>query len=73
MLPKAIPYVKSYDGQTKWIYFLIKDDELLEKYTTIWDKVSADIKKEFDNEPVYNKEFLKNKSKSHDDEVTSSM
>ena len=73
MLPKAIPYVKSYDGQTKWIYFLIKDDELLEKYTTIWDKVSADIKKEFDSEPVYNKEFLKNKSKSHEDEVTSSM
>ena len=24
------------------------------KYNTIWDKVSADIKKEFDSEPVYN-------------------
>ena len=27
------------------MYFLIKDDELLEKYNTIWDKVSSDIKK----------------------------
>ena len=25
---------------------LIEGDELLEKYNTIWDKVSADIKKE---------------------------
>ena len=27
------------------MYFLFGDDELLEKYNTIWDKVSADIKK----------------------------
>ena len=26
--------------------FLIENDDLLEKYNTIWDKVSADIKKE---------------------------
>ena len=24
--------------------FLIEDDDLLEKYNTIWDKVSVDIK-----------------------------
>ena len=52
------------------MYFLIEDDNLLEKYNTIWDKVSANIKKEFDSEPVYNKEFLKTKIKSHGDEVT---
>ena len=57
MFPKTSPYVKIYDGQTKWMYFLIEDDDLLEKYKTIWDKVSTDIKKEFNNEPVYNKTF----------------
>ena len=70
MLPKTSAYVKSYDGQTKWIYFLIEDDDLLEKYNTIWGKVSADIKKEFDSKPVYIKELLKTKIKYHDDEVT---
>ena len=25
----------NYDGQTKWIYFFIEDDDLLEKYNTI--------------------------------------
>ena len=50
--------------------FLIEDDELLQKYNTIWDKVSADMKKEFDSEPIYNKIFLKSKIKSHGNEVT---
>ena len=45
MLLKTKTYVKSYDGQTKWMYFLIEDDDLLEKYNTISDKVNADIKK----------------------------
>ena len=70
MLPKTSAYVKSYDGQTKLMYFLIESGDLLEKYDSICDKVSADIKKEFDNEPIYNNEFLKTKIKSHLDEVT---
>ena len=49
--------------------FLTENDDLLEQYNTIWDKVSADIKKEFDSEPVSNKNFMKSKVKSHSDEV----
>ena len=60
-LAKMSAYVKSYDGQTKWMYFLIEDDDLLEKYNAIWDKFSTDVKKEFDSEPVYNEQFLKTK------------
>ena len=45
MSPKTRADVKIYNEQTKWMYFLIKDDALLEKYNTIWDKFSADIKK----------------------------
>ena len=70
MLNKKSAHVKSYDRQTKWMYFLIKDGDLLEKYNTIWDNVSADIKKEFDSEIVYNKNYLKTKIKFHRAEVT---
>ena len=59
MLPKTSAYVKRYDGETKWMYFFIEDDDLIKKHNTISDKVTSDIKKEFDSEPVYNKEFLK--------------
>ena len=69
MLPKTSAYVTTYDGLTKLMYFLIKDDDLLEKYNTIWHKVSADTKKQFDSEPAYNKNFLKIKIKSNGDEV----
>ena len=47
-------FVKSYDGQTKLMYFVIVDDDLFEKYNTIWDKFSADINEELDSEPAYN-------------------
>ena len=50
--------------------FLIEDDDLLDTYNIIWDKVSAGIKKEFDSDPVYNKNYLKTKMKPHGDEVT---
>ena len=43
--------------------------DLLEKYNTVWDKVSADIKEEFDSEPVCSKKYLKTVITSHGDEV----
>ena len=46
MLSKTTAYVKRYDGEITWMYFLIKDDNLLEKYNTIWGKVGGDVKKE---------------------------
>ena len=52
------------------MYFLIEDYDLLDKYNTIWDKFSADIKKEFDSEPVRYEEFLKIEIKFHGHEVT---
>ena len=45
MLPKTNAYVKSYDEQTKLMYFLIEVDDLLKKYNTICDKVTPDMKK----------------------------
>ena len=46
------------------------NDCLLEKCDTIWDKDNADVKKEFDSEPAYNRESLQTKIKCHSDEVT---
>ena len=50
-LPKMSAYRKDFD-KTKYMYFLIKDEKLLEKYNEIWKKVSNIIKKEFGNKPV---------------------
>ena len=50
--------------------FLIEDNNLLEKYNTIWDKASADVEKQFDSEPVCDKKMFKTKLKSYVDEST---
>ena len=39
-------------NETKYMSFFIKDDELLENYNEIWEKVKNSIKKEFDSESV---------------------
>ena len=49
--PKMNAYRKDFD-ETKYISFLKKDDELLEKYNNIWEKVKNNLRKELDSEPV---------------------
>ena len=57
MFPKISANVKCYDGQTKWMYFLIEGDELLEKYNTFRDKVSTEIKNNLIASPSITKNF----------------
>ena len=52
------------------MYFLIGDDDLLENYNIIWDKVSADKKKELDSKRVHNKNFIKTRTKLFGNEAT---
>ena len=56
-------YVKNCDGQAKRMYFLIEDDDFSEKHNIIWNKLNADIEKEFDIKPVYNRVLFENQNK----------
>ena len=72
MLPKASTYVKRYDGQTKWMYFLIEMMTYQKNIILFGIKLpnlQKKNEKEFDREPLYNKHFLKTKIKSPGDEV----
>ena len=62
-------YRKEFD-ETKYMSFLIKGDELLEKYNEIWQKVKNIIKKEFDSESVHNEKYLKAKIKSYNGKIS---
>ena len=42
--PKMTAYRSDFD-ETKYIYFLLEDDELLEKYNEIWEKLKIVSKK----------------------------
>ena len=51
-------YRRDFDV-TKYMYFLLKDSKLLEKYNEIWDEVSNTFKNGLNSEPVYNEKYLK--------------
>ena len=62
-------YRRDFD-ETKYISFLIKNDELLEKHNAIWEYIKYSIKREFDSEPVYNEQYLKAKIKSYNGNIS---
>ena len=47
ILPKRNAYIKSYDGKTKWMYFLFEDEEFLRKCNDIWNDIINSINGEF--------------------------
>ena len=59
MFPKPSAYVKICNGETEqiYIYIFIEDNELLETYNGVWNKVSNSIKKQNDCEPITRKTF----------------
>ena len=56
-------YREDFD-ETKYIPFLIKNDELLDKCNKILEKNKNNLKTEIDSEPIYNEKYLKVKIKS---------
>ena len=65
-------YRREFD-ETKYMSFLIKNDELLEKHNEIWEKVKYSTKKAFDSEPVYNEQYLKAKIKSYNGKISTNF
>ena len=59
IFPKPSAYEKICNVETDWIYLFIEDDELLETYNDIWNKVNNTIKKEIDCESITRKTFRK--------------
>ena len=72
ILSKKHAYRRDFD-KTKCMSFMIKDEKLLEKYNEIWKKVSKIIKKEFDNNLVYNEKYIKTKIKSYNGKISTNF
>ena len=53
--------------------FLIKDDELLEQYNEIWEKLKNSLKKELGSNPIYNEKYLKAKIKSYNGKINANF
>ena len=65
-------YRKDFD-KTKYMSFLIKDDQSLEKYNEIQRNVLNSLKKEFDSKPIYNEKYVKAKIKFNNGKINSNF
>ena len=69
ILPQMSGYIKYFDNGGKNMSFLIKDDEVWDKYDKIWDMIKNKLDIKFHSEPVYGYKYLKAKGREYDDVI----
>ena len=53
ILPQMNGYIKYFENEGKNMSFLIKDDEVLDKYNKMWDVIKNRVVIKFHSKPVY--------------------
>ena len=66
ILPQMNGYIKYFENGSKNMSFFIKDDDVLNKYNEIWDKIKEKINIKFHSEPIYDKKYIKAKVREYD-------
>ena len=66
ILPQMSGYIKYFENGGKNVSFLIKDNELWEKYETSWDVIKNKLSIKFYSKPIYDQKYLKAKVREFD-------
>ena len=67
ILPQMSGHIKYFENDSKNMRFLIKDDEVWERYYKVWDVIKDKLGIIFHSEPVYGCKHLKAKLRELDD------
>ena len=68
-LPKMTGYLNIFEDGTRKMPFLTDNNEFLERYTKLWEKISDLINKKFDSDPVYNNKYINTKIRSYNNDI----
>ena len=66
ILPQMSGYIKYFENGGKNMSFMVKDDNVLDKYNKIWNVNKNKLNIKFHSKPVYNQKYLKVKVKEFD-------
>ena len=61
---------KYFENGGKNLSFMVKDDNVLDKYNKIWDKIKETLNIKFHNKPVYDETYIKVKVREFDSHFT---
>ena len=73
LLPKMTGYLNIFESGTKKTYFLTDNNEFLEKYIAIWEKIMDLINKKFDSVLVYNNKYINTKIRSYNNVINTNF
>ena len=68
-LPKMTGYLNIFEDGTRKMSFRTDNNEFLERYTKIWEKISDLVDKKFDSDPVYNNKYISTKIRSCNNDI----
>ena len=66
ILPQMSGYIKYFENGGTSISFIVKDDDMLDKYNEIWDKIKEKLNIKFNSMPVYDQTYIKAKVREFD-------
>ena len=61
VLPQMSGYIKYFENGGKNIFFVIKNDNVLDKYNEIWDNIKGELNTKFDSMTAYDEKYIKAK------------
>ena len=69
ILPQMTGYIKYFENGGKNMSFVIKDDDVLDKYNEIWDKIKEKLNIKFQSMPVHDEKYIKAKVTEFDNVI----
>ena len=73
ILPQVSWYIKYFENGGKNMSVFVRDDNVLDKYNKIWDKIKNKLNIKFHSKPVYDEKYLKVKIREFDGMIKSNF
>ena len=68
-LPKMTGYLNDFKDGARKMSFFTTNNYFLERYTAIWEKISALVNKKFDSDYIYNNKYINTKIRSYNNDI----
>ena len=73
ILPQMSGYIKYFEKGGKNMSFMVKDDNVFDKYNKMWDKIKEKVNIKFHSMPVYDKTYIKAKVRELDSKIKTNV
>ena len=70
---KVTGYLNIFKDGARKMSFFTTNNEFLERYTAVWEKISDLVNKKFDSDPIYNNKYINTKIRSCNNSIISNF